>query len=297
MDILSLKLFLRVAALGAVSAAARDLSLSPASASARLSKLEETVGFILFNRTTRAVSLTTDGAAFHPYAEQMIETLENGLNMVCGNNQATQGQLRVTMPGSFARMHIIPYLAEFHEKFPDIQLDLRLSDEVLDLVEGAYDLSIRNAPLADSSMIARKLAPDKRLLLASPDYIGKYGAPTSPEDLMNHRCVILGDRANWKFENGQTIQVQRNHVVNDGEAMRMMLKQGLGIGMKSLWNGYKELSKGTLVEVMPDYPLLTESAIWAIYPSNRIIAPKVRVFIDFLLRKFRPTAPWEEEQG
>lgn len=294
MDILSLKLFLRVTARGAVSAAARDLSLSPASASARLSKLEETVGFSLFNRTTRAVTLTTDGAAFHPYAEQMIESLENGLNMVTGTSKGAQGQLRVTMPGSFARMHIIPSLTEFHEEYPDIQLDLRLSDEVLDLVEGAYDLSIRNAPLADSSMIARKLAPDKRLLLASPDYIKKYGAPTSPKDLMNHRCVVLGERNNWKFEDGQSVQVPRSHVVNDGEAMRMMLIQGLGVGVKSLWNGYQEIKNGALVEILPDNPLLTESAIWAIYPGNRMIAPKVRVFIDFLLQKFRPTAPWEQ---
>ncbi|MEM1308421.1 MAG: LysR family transcriptional regulator, partial [Cyanobacteria bacterium P01_H01_bin.153] len=118
MDVLSLRLFLRIAELGGVSAAASDLSLSPASASARLVKLEETVGFRLFNRTTRAVSLTTDGEAFFPYAQQMIETLETGLSAVKGQGAEAEGLLRITMPGSFGRMYIIPALAEFQARHP-----------------------------------------------------------------------------------------------------------------------------------------------------------------------------------
>ncbi|MEM6733293.1 MAG: LysR family transcriptional regulator, partial [Myxococcota bacterium] len=140
MDLLSLRLFLRVAKLGGVSAAARDLSLSAASASARLAKLEERLGFRLFNRTTRAVSLTTDGAEFLPYAEQSVESLEAGINTVRGSGVPLQGLLRMTMPASFGRMHVIPILHRFTEAHPQVTLDLRLSDEVLDVVEGAYDL-------------------------------------------------------------------------------------------------------------------------------------------------------------
>ena len=217
MDILSLRLFLRIAALGGVSAAAQDLSLSPASASARLVKLEETVGFRLFNRTTRAVSLTTDGEAFLPYAQQIIETLETGLSAVQGQGAEAEGLLRITMPGSFGRMYIIPVLADFHTRYPRVSLDLRLSDTVLDVVEGAYDLIIRNAPLTDSSLILRKLAPDHRLLVASPTYLAQHGAPSVPDDLLEHQCVSLAEATKWTFENGQTVSVPRAIVLNDGE--------------------------------------------------------------------------------
>ena len=192
MDILSLRLFLRNAELGGVSAAARDLSLSPASASARLVKLEETLGFRLFNRTTRAVSLTTDGETFFPYAQQIIETLETGFNAVRGESSQAQGLLRVAMPGSFGRMYIIPALAAFQARYPLVSLDLRLSDEVLDVVEGAYDLIIRNARLADSSLIVRKLADDRRILVASPTYLTQHGVPSWANRC--HASLVCGQR-------------------------------------------------------------------------------------------------------
>lgn len=293
MDILSLRLILRIAELGGVSAAARDLSLSPASASARLVKLEEILGFRLFNRTTRAVSLTTDGETFLPYVQQMIETLDTGLNAVKGQNAEVQGLLRVAMPGSFGRMYIVPALAEFQLRYPLVSLDLRLSDEVLDVVEGAYDLIIRNASLADSNLIVRKLADDRRVLVASPVYLKRHGVPLSPDDLAAHQCVVLGDTTRLKFENGQTIVTPRSFVVNDGEAMRKMIEHGMGIGRKSVWNACESLKSRRLVEVLPDFPLVTEASIWLLYPSRRIIAPKVRAMIDFLLEWFYPVPPWE----
>ncbi|GJM10280.1 MAG: LysR family transcriptional regulator [Lysobacteraceae bacterium] len=293
MDVLSLRLFLRVADLNGVAAAARDLSLSPASASARLAKLEEVIGFRLFNRTTRAVSLTTDGAAFLPYAQHTIETLEAGLGAVSGRGEQAQGVLRMTMPGSFGRLHIIPVLAEFRTRYPRVSLDLRLSDEVLDVVEGAYDLIIRNAHLADSSLVARKLAADHRMLVAAPSYLARHGEPRAPEQLSAHQCVVFPGRNRWKFENKKIIEPPSTFVVNDGEAMRHMIENGMGIGIKSLWNAHEGLKSGTLVEVLPKYPIKTESAIWALYPSGRIVAPKVRAMIDFLIEHFSPVPPWE----
>ena len=292
MDILSLRLFIRIAELGGVTAAAHDLSLSPASASARLVKLEEIVGFRLFNRTTRAVSLTTDGELFLPYAQQTLETLETGLNAVRGQEESVQGVLRMAMPGSFGRMYIIPLLDKFQSRYPQVKLDLRLSDEVLDVIEGAYDLIIRNATLADSRLIVRKLAADRRLLVASPAYLEQYGIPTTPDDLAAHRCVTLGE-TRWKFEDRQIISVSFSNTVNDGEAMRKMLEQGMGIGMKSVWNASESLKSGLLVEVLPGFPLVTEASIWLLYPSRQIIAPRVRVMIDFLIEQFQPIPPWE----
>ena len=295
MDILSLRLFIRIAELGGVTAAARDLSLSPASASARLVKLEEILGFRLFNRTTRAVSLTTDGELFLPYAQQTVETLETGFNAVRGQSSEPQGLLRMTMPGSFGRMYVIPLLVEFQSRYPLIKLDLRLSDEVLDVVEGAYDLIIRNARLEDSRLILRKLAADRRLLVASPAYLEQYGVPTTPDDLAVHRCITLGE-TKWKFEDGQIISVSFSNTVNDGEAMRKMLEHGMGIGMKSVWNASESLKSGLLVEVLPEFPLVTEASIWLLYPSRRIVAPRVRVMIDFLIEQFQPIPPWESNR-
>ena len=292
MDILSLRLFIRIAELGGVTAAARDLSLSPASASARLVKLEEVLGFRLFNRTTRAVSLTTDGELFLPYAQQTVETLETGFNAVRGQSLEPQGVLRMTMPGSFGRMYIIPLLGEFQSRYPLVKLDLRLSDEVLDVVEGAYDLIIRNARLEDSRLILQKLADDRRILAASPAYLEQYGTPATPEDLSAHRCVTLGE-TKWKFKDGHFISVSFSNTINDGEAMRTMLEQGMGIGIKSVWNASESLKSGLLVEVLPEFPLLTEASIWLLYPSRRIVAPRVRVMIDFLIANFQPTPLWE----
>jgi DNA-binding transcriptional LysR family regulator len=293
MDISSLRLFLRIADLGSVSAAARDQSLSPATASARLGKLEEIVGFRLFNRTTRAVSLSTDGAEFLPYAQQVLETLETGLGAVSGKGAAAQGLLRMTMPGSFGRLHIIPALAEFQERHPMVSLDLRLSDEVLDVVEGAYDLIIRNAPLADSTLVARKLASDHRLLVASPAYVARHGAPSTPDEIPAHRCVVLAENNKWKFKAGNVISAPRSIVANDGEAVRALIENGMGIGIQSLWIASEYLRDGRLVRLLPGHPLATDSDIWALYPSNRIVAPKVRAMIDFLLERFHPVPPWE----
>jgi DNA-binding transcriptional LysR family regulator len=293
MDVTSLKLFLRIADLGGVSGAARDLALSPASASARLAKLEDTIGFRLFSRTTRAVTLTTDGAEFLPYARQALETLETGLHVVTGEQAHVQGLLRMTMPGSFGRMHVVPRLVEFGRRYPDVALDLRLSDEVLDLVEGAYDLVIRNAPLSDSSLIARKIAPDRRLLIAAPSYLERHGEPSVPQDIQNHRCVVLRGSSRLKFKDGQTIKLPQTSAVNDGEAMRVLIEHGLGIGMSSMWSAAESLKAGRLKSILTSYPLATDSAVWALYPSKRLVPPRVRAMIDFLLEKFWPSPPWE----
>ena len=164
---------------------------------------------------------------------------------------------------------------------------------MLDVVEGAYDLIIRNAPLVDSSLIVRQLDPDLRLLVASPTYLERYGMPATPDDLAAHQCVVLAESHRWKFANGQTISAPRSFTVNDGEAMRKMLEQGMGIGLKSMWNASASLKSGLLVEVLPEFPLVTEASIWLLYPSRRIIPQKVHAMIAFLLERFQPVPPWE----
>lgn len=294
-DTISLQLFIRVAKLRVIAEAGRDLKLSPASASARLSKLEQTVGFQLFNRTTRAVSLTTDGELFLPYAEHVLETLDSGLNAVSKKDEAAKGVLRMAMPASFGRMYIVPLLGKFHALYPGISLDLRLSDEIIDMAEGGYDLTIRNANLNDSNLIAKKLADDKRLLVASPQYLEKFGVPETINGLKKHQCVSLGSGL-LKFENGESLNLKPTSVVNDGEVMRIMLEQGFGIGVKSLWNAKQSLQSGELVAVLPEFSLKTDASLWLLYPKGRMTAPKVRLMVDFLMQHFSPNPPWENNR-
>lgn len=293
MDVTSLRLFLRIAELGGITAAARDLSLSAASASARLNKLEEQLGARLFNRTTRAVSLTTNGEDFLPHVQEALDALDTGAHALAGRLQAPKGVLRMTMPGSFGRMYIVPRLADFRARYPEVDLDLRLSDEVLDVVEGAFDLIIRNAPLKDSNFVARRLAGDRRVLVAAPAYLARRGTPATPDALAGHDCVGFQRRSNWEFQSGESIDVRCPVVINDGEAMRQFIESGGGIGIKSLWNAAPRLASGALVEVLPDHPLITRSAIWAVYPSGRIISSKVRAMVAFLEDAFSPAPPWE----
>ena len=160
------------------------------------------------------------------------------------------------------------------------------------MVEGAYDLIIRNASLADSRLIVRQLATDRRLLVAAPGYLERHGMPATPDDLAGHRCVSLGE-TRWRFETGETVSLPPAATVNDGEALRQMIESGMGIGMKSVWNASDSLKAGHLVEVLPDFPLVTDAALWLLYPSRRIVSPRVRAMIDFLMERFQPVPPWE----
>lgn len=294
MDILSLRLFLHIARMGGVSRAASALHLSPAAGSARLAKIEADLGVRLFHRTTRAVSLTTDGAGFLPYAESVLETLDEGMSAFGRRGKEPTGTLRMTLPGSFGRMHVVPALGEFCRRYPRVDLDLRLSDEVLDVVAGAYDLIIRNAQLSDSAMIRRRLALDRRILVASPEYLAARGAPRTPSELRGHATVALGDGTRVEFADGTGVHLRESHRLNDGEAMRIAIEAGMGIGVKSVWNAYRSLQSGALVEVLPDHPLATRTAIWALYPAGRLMPQKVRAMIDFLLELFTPIPPWEQ---
>ncbi|MEM9136657.1 MAG: substrate binding domain-containing protein, partial [Cyanobacteria bacterium P01_F01_bin.42] len=145
------------------------------------------------------------------------------------------------------------------------------------------------------SLILRKLAADQRILVAAPSYLEQHGTPLKPDDLQAHYCFTFTENARWKFQNGQEISVPRSFIVNDGEAMRIMIEKGMGIGLKSVWNASKSLTSGHLVKVLPNYPLVTTAALWILYPSRRILAPKVSAMIDFLSQKFQPIPPWAQE--
>ena len=297
MNIEYLKLFVRVASTHNISQAGAELGLSPAVASAHIAKLENSLGVRLIHRTTRRVSLTEEGHAFLPHAQEVLDSVDAARAAVGAGSALPKGTLRVTAPASFGRMHLVPALKDFMARYPGLTLDLRLSDSIVDLVEGGFDIAVRNSYLKDSSLIARKLAADKRIVCASPQYLEQFGEPTSPQALSQHQRISLSGLETWSFAAADgyvDIKTNGNFRTDNGEAVRDACADGLGIAVSSTWNVYEHLAQGRLIQILQDYPLVSDAAIWAVYPSSRLLAPKVRVFIDYFADRFGDTPYWDK---
>ena len=298
MDTDDLTLFVRIAQLASISAAARDLGITPAAASARLASFERLLGARLLHRTTRQVTLTEDGRAFLPHAEHLIDAAAAARAALGREQMSPRGTLRIAAPSSFARMHIVPGLPDFMRHYPDLRPDMRISDSLVDLVEGAFDVAVRYADLSDSSFVARKIAPDRRILVASPEYLEQHGHPEALDDLDAHACLVVGTLDLWTFEgpNGEKIEKRMTPAlrINDGGAVCNAARAGLGIALMATWCAADELRAGALVPVLPTHTLVSTQTLWALYPSSRELAPKVRVFIDWLVARFGPEPYWDQ---
>lgn len=298
MNLEHLKLFVRLVTTQNISQAGKALGLSPAVSSLHINKLEDELGVRLVHRTTRKVSLTEEGQAFLPYAEDVLSSAEAARASVGAGKSSPAGTLRVAAPASFGRMHLVPALNDFLSSYPELTVDFRLSDSIVDLVEGGFDIAIRNAELEDSTLVARKLAPDNRILCASPGYLAKHGEPASPQDLYNHQCINLTGLDNWVFktpDGHQSIKAKSVFRTDNGEAIRDACVNGIGITINSTWSAYRHLRNGELVQILGDYPLASDTAIWAVYPSSRLLAPKVRAFIDYFAGQFGSKPYWDQE--
>ncbi|MEZ9595426.1 LysR family transcriptional regulator [Shewanella sp. 10N.261.52.F9] len=296
MNLEHLKLFVRLASTHNISLAGQELGLSPAVASVHINKLEESLGVRLLHRTTRKVSLTEEGESFLPHALEVLATAEAARAAVGAGFSSPSGTLRVTAPASFGRLHMVGAMKSFMQQYPDLTVDLRFSDTIIDLVDGGFDVAIRIAELKDSSLIARKLASDRRVVCASPAYIKEHGAPATPQELSNHQCINLMNLDTWSFETDKgpfSIKTKGCFRTDNGDAMRDATIDGLGLSVNSIWSVYQQLVSGELVEVLTDYPFASNASIWAIYPSSRLIAPKVRAFIDFFNQYYGQPAYWE----
>lgn len=297
MNIEHLRLFVRIASTHNISLAGKELGLSPAVSSSHINKLEDGLGIRLLHRTTRKVSLTEEGQAFLPHAQDVLDSIETAQASLGVGSVSPQGKLRVAASASFGRMHLLPALNGFLKRYPDLVVDLHLSDSVVDMVEGGFDIAIRDAKLNDSTLIARKLSPVTRMLCASPSYLTEYGEPQSPDDLLNHNCINLIGIDTWVLNTPtgpKSIKTKNRLRTDNGEAARDAAIQGLGITLCSSWCCYQQLERGELVQILKDYPLVSETAVWAIYPSSRLLAPKVRLFIDYLSEKFGDSPYWDE---
>lgn len=301
MDTDGIRLFVLAADMLNISAAGRRLGLTPSVASARLSKLEHQVGADLFHRSTRKVTLSIEGTEFLPYAREIIAQQDAALAALGHGNPQISGTLRFAASSTFAQRFVVPVLPGFLEQYPKINLELRLSDTQVNLIEGGFDLSLRNYTAEDSSLIGRKLADDTRVLCASPQYLKKNGVPQQPEDLMTHQLLVFQNSKPRKLisrNENQTgffpPQTARPRIVcDDGASMRIAAKAGVGICMSSIWIIHTELKDGTLVRVLPDYEIDDQAAIWLVYPKSNVLTAKVRVFIDYLIDKIGDPPVWE----
>ncbi|WP_419912022.1 LysR family transcriptional regulator [Hoeflea sp.] len=301
MDTESLRLFVTAAEKLNISAAGKMLGMAPAVASARLAKLERTLGADLLHRSTRKVTLSLEGADFLPYAMEILAQ-ENAARAALGlGSTIATGTLRFTAPSTFAQLYIAPILPEFLQMHPGIHLDLRLSDTQFDLIEGSFDLALRNSPLEDTSLKGRKLADDTRILCAAPRYIERNGRPHRPDDLREHQLIAFGDQAAKRLvsRDGQEgVFDPRNAEgrlsVDDGLSLKLATIAGAGISPNSLWSVYRELAEGSLVRILPDYEVADRSVLWLLYPKSNVLTAKVRLFMDFLLDRIGKSPVWME---
>lgn len=293
-----MSVFSRVVAAGSLSAAARDLGISTAGVSRKLAALEARLGVRLLNRTTRRISLTDEGASYHEACNRILAEIEEADAAASARLVEPEGALKVALPASFGHLHIAPLVPHFAARFPKVRLALSLSDRTVNVIEEGFDLAIRIGELEDSSLAARKLAPNRRVVCASPAYLARHGAPLRPEDLQNHNCVITQDfQMTWEYRDPvgkrSSVRVAGKYSCDNWEVLREWALAGLGIALKSTWDVRRQLEEGSLVALLPGYDFATEVAIYAVYPHRRYLPAKTRVFIDFLADSFGPEPYWD----
>lgn len=294
-----LKSFITVAELASFSQAARRLGLSKSLISRHVSGLEAELGVLLLTRTTRRLALTEAGRAYAERCQRILADLEEADEAI-GNLQAVpRGRLKVTAPMSFGALHLAPVLPAFTERYPDIQLDLSLSDRMVDLIEDGFDLALRAGRMGDSSLIAKRLCPIRRVACASPAYLEKRGTPATPADLSLHLCLSHSELAvsEWRFIDAQQrpliAEVKGPVRLNNGEAMRHLALAGVGIVYLPTFFIGPDIRAGRLIPLLEAF-IPQDSALYAVYPHARHLSPKVRVFVDFLAQSFPSPPYWDE---
>ncbi|NHC05481.1 DNA-binding transcriptional LysR family regulator [Azonexus fungiphilus] len=280
-----------------LAAAAQALGITPPGVSRRLAALEQRLGVRLLNRTTRRHSLTPEGERYLEDGEAILRDIERLERSLLDSRERPQGLLRINAGFGFGRRHLGPAISDFVRRYPDIEVVLHLADRALDLTEHALDIAIRFGPPPDARILARRIAPNRRLLCAAPAYLAARGMPQTPRDLPAHDCIVIreNERAfnNWQLTDGNqqvTIKVRSPLAVNHGEIAVDWALAGHGIVLRSEWDIAGDLASGRLVRVLPEWAGVSAD-IHALYPSRHQLSAKVRAFLDFLEQRF---AGWGE---
>ena len=288
----SMQAFVQVVDSGSFAGAAKRLAASPAAVTHHVQALEDRLGVQLLNRTTRRLSLTEVGRTFYQHSAQILAQVEEAERSATLLQTTPRGLLRLNTSEGIARV-VMPLIAEFTAAHPEMSFDVVLTDRVVDMVEGGFDLALRAGPLPDSSLISRKLALGKLILCAAPDYLARRGAPQRPEDLAGHNCLIYQMLGNeWRF-NGRAgdvaVAVSGNLRSNSLEAVRRAALSGQGIGLLAAVVVAEDLQKGALVRLLPEYDA-NEVVIQAVYPASRHLSVKTRSFLGFLAQRMNDHA-------
>ncbi|MEP9350284.1 LysR family transcriptional regulator [Xanthobacter sp. KR7-225] len=292
----AMRSFRRVVERGSFGKAADDLGLSPAGLSKQIRILEDHLGVILLNRTTRSMSLSDAGVIYYGECCRLLDEIDELEERLSSESANLRGRLRVNAPLSFALTMISPLIPKFLARFPDLKIELTLNDQLIDMIGAGFDLSIRiRAKLDDSSLVARRLIEIEQIICASPHYIAAHGMVTSFDDLYQHNCLAysLADYPGHWRPNGpegeMMIEIPARLSVNSSLLLRDMLVAGLGIGALPSFLAKPLLASGALVALLPQYKLPSRH-VFAVYPSGRHLQPKVRAFIDLLAEELRHRA-------
>ncbi|QIB35748.1 LysR family transcriptional regulator [Ancylobacter pratisalsi] len=291
MDFTALALLIETSSAGSFAEAARRLRLPPMKATRLIAALEDELGVRLLHRTTRALSLTDEGMVFLPHARTLVEERAAALSSVQGAMAGPTGLLRVSASLAFGRKVVAPMVVDFMQAHPQVQVDLLLSDSVVDLVTEGIDLAIRIAELTDSNLIARRLAENPRRLVASPAYIERFGAPARLDELKQHECLNSATRPHWTFrtaKEARTIRAAGRFTANSVDAIHEACLGGLGIANLSDWDIAEDLQRGVLREIVLEDATSERLDIWAVYASRRLMPAKVRFFIETLAERLKP---------
>jgi DNA-binding transcriptional LysR family regulator len=223
---------------------------------------------------------------FLQHATRILDDVEETRNVFNGEADKLQGKLRITVSSSYGRIYIVPFIADFIARYPDLEIDIDFSDKMTDIVEEGIDIAFRIGNLSSSSLMARHLSDNPTVLVASPKYLEKHGYPEKPEDLIQHVCLPFSNMTEWSFRDNNhkphKVTVRGPLTLNWGDAISDLVEADVGIGMASYWHAGPAISSGRLIQVLPDYRLWPDSKIWAVRPHSRLMPARVKVFLDYI---------------
>jgi DNA-binding transcriptional LysR family regulator len=288
-EITTWEAFVGVAKQGNFSKAAKSLALTPSQLSKRIARLEDRLGVRLFQRSTRVVSLTNEGRALFPKVNSILEDL-SGVESFFQEHQKLSGTVRVTCVTFVAHRLLLPVLKDFMAMYPDIEIQLDLSEKFVNLIESGFDMAIRIETPKDSELIYRKLAPNDLIFCVSPEYLRRNKTPlTKPADLLQHDLLMLSIHNRCKFKDSPSqlsaFEAAKKIRCEDGVFLTEMALQGFGVLVRSIWDVQDHLKNGRLVQVLANHPIETFGFIHAVIPSARYLAPRVRAFLDFVIKQ------------
>jgi DNA-binding transcriptional LysR family regulator len=295
----ALRALRKVVELGSFTAAAEALGLSHTAISRQIAQLEARLGAQLLNRTTRRFALTEAGKQYYEACKQILDALDEADRAVSQHHARPAGTLRINAPMAFGTLELAEWLPDFLARYPELQVDLVCNDRIVDLIEDGFDVALRlTRELPDSTLVARRLATSDVLLVASPDYLARHGEPHTPQDLLAHNCMTYTQvlrPQDWTFIGAdgvaQTVAVRGAMQANTGIALRTAALRGLGIATTASFIVHEDLKAGRLVKLLPGYTLKPRE-LYALYPHNRHLSPKVRAFVDYAAQVYRERR-WE----